>query len=151
IAGPQAVTAGVATGRLIDLPTTPWRHARFWVAGRPGDQLPRGSHPLLGVHIELAAGDGHAWQGDVGTARHPWLADHKVHGQPVLHGSAFAEIVLAAACEGLKLPVDAVCVRRLEIEQLLPLSDETPLHTRLFVNSDGTMRIEVHSRTGGNL
>ncbi|MGO9030770.1 type I polyketide synthase [Mycobacterium sp.] len=151
IAPPRAAKAGVAAGRLVDLPTTPWRHAPFWVAGRPDDQLPRGSHPLLGVHIELPAGDGHVWQGDVGTARHPWLADHKVHGQPTLHGPTFAEIVLAAACEGLKLPVDAVCVRRLEIEQLLPLSSETPFITRLFVNSDGTKRIEVHSRTGGNL
>jgi phthiocerol/phenolphthiocerol synthesis type-I polyketide synthase D len=150
IAPPQAVKAGGAAGRLVDLPTTPWRHARFWVVDRAGDQLPRGSHPLLGVHIELPAGDGHLWQGDAGTARHPWLAEHKVHGQPTLHGPAFAEIVLAAACEGLKLPVDAVCVRRLEIEQLLPLSSETPLSTRLFVNADGTMRMEVHSRTGGD-
>ena len=141
--------AASQAGRLVDLPATPWHHDRFWVADRPGDRLPRGAHPLLGIHVELPNGAGHVWQGDAGTARHPWLADHKVHGQPILPGPAFAEIVLAAACEGLGLPVDAVRVRRLEIEQMLPLADETPITTQLFVDPDGTKRVEVHSRAEG--
>jgi len=143
IAPPAAEPASEApAGLLVDIPTTPWQHARFWVADRPGHQLPRGAHPLLGAHVELP-GDGHVWQGDVGTARNSWLGDHKVHGQPILPGPAFAEIVLAAACEGLGLPVDAVCVRQLEIEQMLPLSDETRLTTQLSDN-----RVEVYSRSG---
>jgi phthiocerol/phenolphthiocerol synthesis type-I polyketide synthase E len=40
IAPPKAEAASC---RLADLPTTPWRHDRFWVAGRLGVQLPRGS------------------------------------------------------------------------------------------------------------
>ncbi len=51
----------------------------------------------------------------------PWLADHKVHGQPVMPGTGFGEIALAAASEALGLPVQSVVVNRLEVEQMLPL------------------------------
>jgi len=147
IAPPPA--EGGPSGRLADIPTTPWRHQRFWVAGDLGDRLPRGTHPLLGAHIELPQDGAHLWQADVGVARNPWLADHRVHGQPILPGPAFAEIVLAAAAQGLGRPVETICVRQLEIEQMLPLTDETRLITQLQADPDGSARVEVHSASGG--
>lgn len=147
LAPPPALRATQRPARpLVDLPTTPWRHARFWAAGGSDDQLPRNAHPLLGVHVELPDGS-HVWQGEVGTARHPWLADHKVAGQPILPGPAFAEIVLAAACQGWGVPAGAVVVRQLEIEQMLPLDDKTGLTTRLYLDQGGVTRVEVHSRS----
>ena len=44
------------------------------------------------------------------------LKDHKVHGQPVMPGAGFAEIVLAAGCEALGLPARELEVIRLEVE-----------------------------------
>ncbi|MFM8599374.1 MAG: type I polyketide synthase [Mycobacterium sp.] len=140
-----------AVAALADIPTTPWRHAHFWVAGASGQALPRGTHPLLGTHVELPNGAGHVWQGDVGTARNRWLADHKVHGQPILPGPAFAEIVLAAACEALGLSPAAVDVRHLEIEQMLPLSELTPITTQLSAGTGDAPRVEVHSRTDNGI
>ena len=50
----------------------------------------------------------------------PWLADHKVNGQSVMSAAGFAEMALAAGCEALGLPVEAVQVNDLEVEQPLP-------------------------------
>ena len=71
--------------------------------------------------MELPSGRDHVWQADVGTDVCPWLADHMVGGQPILPAAAFAEIALAAGSEAFGVPADAVVVRRLEVEQMLPL------------------------------
>ena len=132
--------------RLADLPPTPWQHSRHWLADRSAPRSTHGGHPLLGHHVELPSGEGHVWQGDVGTDAHPWLADHRVHGQPVLPAAGFAEMALAAACAALKPPPAGVVVTRLEIEQMLAVEPGTPVTTRLTADTDGTHRVEIHSR-----
>ena len=82
----------------------------------PAQGLPD-AHPLLGVHVEMPSGRDHVWQADIGTEMMPWLADHKVHGQAVMSAASFAEMALAAGCEALGLPVEAVQVNDLEVEQ----------------------------------
>ena len=55
-------------------------------------------HPLLGSHVVLPEEpERHVWQGEVGTAAQPWLADHQVHEVAVLPGAAYCEMALAAA------------------------------------------------------
>jgi len=131
----------------VDLPPTPWLHTRYWMqAPSVGGEF-AGSHPLLGVHVELPAGGGHVWQSDVGTDLNPWLADHKVHGQPVMPGAGFAEIALAAGCEALGCPVGELEVARLEVEQILPLDARTMLTTQLVGDGDRAARVEIHSRS----
>ena len=115
--------------RLVDIPPTPWLHSKYWVANRADGRQLTGAHPLLGVHVEMPSGRDHVWQADVGTDVIPWLEDHKVHGQPVMPAAAFAEIALAAGSEALGLPVDAVEVNRLEVEQMLPLGSQTQVTT----------------------
>ena len=83
------------------------------------------------MHVEMPSGRDHVWQADVGTELVPWLADHKVHGQPVMPATGFAEIALAAASEALGLPVQSVVVNRLEVEQMLPLGGQTQMTTQL--------------------
>jgi phthiocerol/phenolphthiocerol synthesis type-I polyketide synthase D len=136
-----------STGRLVDIPPTPWRHTRYWIANNSAGREYTGSHPLLGMHVELPSGGAHVWQADVGTDLHPWLDDHKVHGQPVMPGAGFAEIALAAGCEALGLPVQSVEVNRLEVEQMLPLDSRTPLTTQLTRDADNSIRVEIHSRS----
>jgi phthiocerol/phenolphthiocerol synthesis type-I polyketide synthase D len=132
---------------LVDLPPTPWLHTRYWMqTSSAGGEL-TGSHPLLGMHVELPAGGAHVWQSDVGTELNPWLADHKVHGQPVMPGAGFAEIVLAAGCEALGRPAAELELNRLEVEQMLPLDERTRLTTQLVGDTDGTARVEIHSRS----
>jgi phthiocerol/phenolphthiocerol synthesis type-I polyketide synthase D len=137
-----------ADGRVVDVPNAPWQHTPFWVADRSGLGDLSTSHPLLGVHMELPSGRDHVWQADVGTDVCPWLADHKVHGQPILPAAAFAEIALAAGSEALGLPAHAVSVMRLEVEQMLPLDGHTRITTQLSGTADGTARVEIHSRSG---
>jgi phthiocerol/phenolphthiocerol synthesis type-I polyketide synthase D len=136
---------------LVDLPPTPWLHTDYWMPSGSGRRQLIGSHPLLGMHVELptggvSAGGAHVWQSDVGTEMHPWLADHKVHGLPVMPGAGFAEIALAAGCEALGLPAREVEVDRLEVEQMLPLDEHTTLTTQLF-DDGGDKRVEIFSRS----
>ncbi len=150
---PPATTAGELGGNrehLVDVPATPWQHTSYWMPTGSGGREFSGSHPLLGVHVELPAGPSsvaHVWQSDVGTEPHPWLADHKVHGMPVMPGAGFAEIALAAGCEALRLPADKLAVHRLEVEQMLVLDGRTRLTTQLFDEADGSHRVEIYSRS----
>ncbi|BAX91782.1 type I polyketide synthase [Mycobacterium shigaense] len=137
-------------GRLADVPITPWQHAHFWVADRSAISDSVASHPLLGRHIEVPSSHDHVWQADVGTDVSPWLADHKVFGQPTMPGAGFAEISLAAASEALGLPVQALSINQLEVEQMLALNDHTQLTTQLTRGADDKIRIEIYSRSGGD-
>lgn len=134
-------------GRLADLPPTPWQHTRYWMAHRPVGAQMTGAHPLLGTHVETPSSGGHVWQAFIGTEVLPWLADHKVHGQPVMPAAAFAEIMLAAGSEALGLPAARVTVSRLEIEHMLPLDGQTGITTELTPSAQGA-RVEIFSRTG---
>ncbi|QUR66895.1 type I polyketide synthase [Mycobacterium spongiae] len=140
-------TPETANGRRADLPPTPWHHEKFWVPDRSGMLHVAATHPLLGTHTEIPSGRDHVWQANVGTSVQPWLADHKVHGQPIMPAAAFAEIALAASSEALGLPVDAISVRQLEVEQMLPIDSSTEMTTQLTRGSDDKTRIEVYSRT----
>ncbi|MEW5809831.1 MAG: type I polyketide synthase [Actinomycetota bacterium] len=143
---PPAVSADGAAGRLVDVPPTAWQHVPFWLDDRSGHTQYAGAHPLLGVHVELPSGNGHVWQSDVGTDAHPWLADHVVHGLPVMPGAGFAEIAFAAAQEALGLPATGVAVS-VEVEQMLPLDPQTQLTTQISTDENGAQRVEIHSRS----
>ncbi|MBV8180917.1 MAG: SDR family NAD(P)-dependent oxidoreductase, partial [Mycobacterium sp.] len=147
---PSAVATQTGSGakRLTDLPPTPWLHSRYWAAPTSANRQSASAHPLLGTHVELPSGRDHVFQADVGTDLVPWLADHKVHGQPVMPGTGFGEIALAAASEALGLPAQSVTVG-VEVEQMLPLDASTQLTTQLTRGEhDGDeIRIEIHSRS----
>ena len=150
LAAVGATAPGADGGRLADLPHTPWLHSTFWVADRSSMADLNNAHPLLGAHMELPSGCDHVWQADVGTEVCPWLADHKVHGQPILPAAAFAEIAMAAGSEALGLPAHGVSVTQLEVEQMLPLDSHTRITTQFNRGADGTARIEIHSRSANN-
>ncbi len=138
--------SSAGTGRFVDIPTTPWHRSRFWVPDRSDAWMPNDAHPLLGMHTEMPSGD-HVWQADVGTDVLPWLGDYRVHGQPMMPASAFAEIAIAATREALGQPARAIEVRGLAVEQGLPLERHTRITTQLIRGSDDERRVEVHSRS----
>ena len=77
-------------GRLIDAPLPTWTHQRLLVeadGSRAHGESTVPVHPLLGAHVRLPEEpERHAWQGDIGTAALPWLADHQVNGVRGLSG-----------------------------------------------------------------
>lgn len=149
LAAVGAARLPTSNGRLVDLPPTSWQHSRFWVADRSTMPELAATHPLLGTHIEIPSAGGHIWQADVGTDVCPWLADHRVFGQPIMPAAAFAEIALAAGSEALGLPADSIVVNQFEVEQMLPLDGHTQLTTQLIRNGDSKIRVEVYSRSPG--
>ncbi|MBV8292532.1 MAG: SDR family NAD(P)-dependent oxidoreductase, partial [Mycobacterium sp.] len=150
----QLATLGVIpkTGgvRRADIPPSPWLHASYWFEKKPaGPRLPD-VHPLLGVHVEMPSGRDHVWQADIRTETIPWLADHKVHGRASMSAAGFAEMALAAGRQALRLPVEAVQVNALDIEQTLVLDGQTRVTTQFTQGADGN-RVEIHaSSAGGN-
>lgn len=146
VAPPAAKAPEGAEGRLVSVPATAWQHTAYWMADRSANQQFAGAHPLLGLHVELPSGSGHVWQSDVGLDAHPWLADHIVHGLPVMPGAGFAEIALAAAREALDLPATGVEVA-VEVQEMLPLDEHTKLTTQVSRGEDGALSVEIHSRS----
>jgi phthiocerol/phenolphthiocerol synthesis type-I polyketide synthase D len=147
LAAVGAAASDDMTGRLVDLPSTPWHHRRFWVADRSAMSELAVTHPLLGAHIEMPSNGDHVWQADVGTDVCPWLGDHKVFGQPIMPAAGFAEIALAAAGEALGLTADAILLNQFEVEQMLPLDAHTQLTTQLIRDGDSKIRVEIYSRS----
>jgi phthiocerol/phenolphthiocerol synthesis type-I polyketide synthase D len=147
LAAVGGTAAASTSGRLVDLPPTPWHHSRFWVADRSAMSDQTAGHPLLGAHIEMPCNGDHVWQADVGTDVCPWLGDHKVFGQPIMPAAGFAEIALAAATEALGVAADAVVINQFEVEQMLRLDRHTQLTTQLIRDGDSKIRVEVYSRS----
>jgi phthiocerol/phenolphthiocerol synthesis type-I polyketide synthase D len=144
---PSDEDAPSGNGRLADLPPTPWQHRRYWLASRGVDRALTGTHPLLGLHVELPSGRDHVWQADVGTDVIGWLADHEVHGRAVMPAAGFAEMALAGGSDGLGLPAHRITVKRLEVEQMLALDAQTMVTTNLTCGADADVRVEIHCRS----
>ncbi|HEY7146091.1 MAG TPA: type I polyketide synthase, partial [Streptosporangiaceae bacterium] len=81
-----------------DLPTYAFQRDRYRLAepsvtdaaGLGQDRL---DHPLLTATAELPDGS-YLFTGRLTLDTHPWLADHAVHGTPLLPGTAYAEMLL---------------------------------------------------------
>jgi acyl transferase domain-containing protein/acyl carrier protein len=90
-------------GRQIDLPGYAFQHQRFWPPSAPADVTAAGlgsaDHPLLGAAIDLADDGSMVLTGLLSLRSHPWLADHTVHGDVVLPGTAFVEMALRAGAD----------------------------------------------------
>ncbi|WP_007513224.1 type I polyketide synthase [Pseudofrankia saprophytica] len=144
-------TAGRAPARRApEPPTTAWDRRPYWFrptdARRPAAGAGAG-HPLLGARVDLPEGGRYLWSADVGTAAVGWLADHTVHGAPVLPGAAHAEIALAAATAVLGSP--DVVVGDLEIHRIVPLADQTTITVSFRVTDSGGT-VDVHTRSAGS-
>ncbi|WP_051342532.1 type I polyketide synthase [Pseudonocardia spinosispora] len=142
-----------APGTLLDLPTTVWDRQRHWIdvpLAHPGRRDPSGEveHPLLGTHTEVPAGQGttHLWLAELGTAEHPWLADHRVDDVTVLPGAAYAEIALAAAARHFECGPERIAVSALRFEQLLALDARTTASIELTGRGADEARLTVRTR-----
>ncbi|RKI20291.1 SDR family NAD(P)-dependent oxidoreductase [Corallococcus sp. AB030] len=92
-----------ASGRIVSLPTYPFRRERFWIDAptppAPAQGLPE-QEPLLGRR-EHPGNDGPAIEQTL-SEQEPLLADHVLHGEPTLPGVFMLAKLLAT--EGLTGP-----------------------------------------------
>ncbi|MFR0359502.1 SDR family NAD(P)-dependent oxidoreductase, partial [Streptomyces sediminimaris] len=84
--------------RRVDLPTYPFQHRRYWSAATIAGNAQGGdTHPLLSAAVEIAGTGAFVWSGRVSALMQPWLADHAVHGEVLVPGTAFLELAMKAA------------------------------------------------------
>ena len=139
-------------GELVDAPLPTWTHRELMLDREGQEQLAQGSsvlavHPLLGAHVHLVEEpERDVWQGEVGTAAHPWLEDHQIHSIATLPGAAYCEMALSAAREVLG---EGSEVRDVRFEQTLLLDDETPISVSAVVETPERLAFAVETNDEG--
>jgi len=141
-------------GQLVELPTYAFQRQRYWP--RPAAYLPGiaeaigladACHPLLGVTVELASGDGLVVTGRVSLQWQPWLADHAVTGTVLLPGTAFVEMAVHVGGK-----VGCSRVEELALGAPLVLDDQDEIQVQVAVSSpdqSGLRTVEIYSRPEG--
>ncbi|MGB3483286.1 MAG: sulfolipid-1 biosynthesis phthioceranic/hydroxyphthioceranic acid synthase [Mycobacterium sp.] len=141
------------SGRLVDAPLPSWTHRRLWLhPDAPDSSTPGGHtvsvHPLLGPHVRLPeVPERHVWQAELGTAAHPWLAEHRVRDVAVLPGAAYCEMALASARVALG---DSAEVRDLRFEQALLLDAQTTAGVSTTLSAPGVADLLIESHRDDN-
>ncbi|MBB4684134.1 type I polyketide synthase [Amycolatopsis jiangsuensis] len=138
-------------GKIVDLPTYAFQGVHYWLstADEPGEVSSTGlepaGHPLLGVAIPFAEGDGFLLHGRISTATQAWLSGHVVGGSVLLPGTAFLELALRAGEEAGDLRVGELTVRA-----PLPVGAEgVRVQVRVGSSDDAGVRaLSIHAQTG---
>ncbi len=145
---------GEGHARCVKLPTYAFQRERFWLLGSAGSgdasslgQSPA-EHPVLGAVLQLAE-QARAWvfTGRLSLVSHPWLADHTIMDTPLVPGTVFVELVLAAG-ERVGLPT----IEELTLQAPLLLNERDAVQLQLTVSeidAEGCSQVNVYSRPEG--
>ncbi|MYV98408.1 type I polyketide synthase, partial [Streptomyces sp. SID3343] len=138
-----------AGGRLADVPTTAWEHRRYWLReGPPATRPAVDVHPLLGVHVVVpGARAQHLWQAEISVEALPWLGDHAVNDVPVLPGTGYCEMALAASCQAFGVPAERIALEDVDYQALLVL--DGPVTVTVAVRVEGPERAVVEVVSAG--
>ncbi|WP_020500827.1 type I polyketide synthase, partial [Sciscionella marina] len=139
--------------RPVQLPTYPFQRARYWLPATAGTGdaaglgLGSAEHPLLGAVVSVADADGLLLTGSLSLRTHPWLAEHVVHGQVVVPGTALVELAVRAADETGLAALD-----ELTLQTPLVVPETGAVQVQLWAgepDESGSRRLTVHSRPHG--
>ncbi len=145
---PLNFAAVTPNGRFTPLPAYPWQRERYWLAHDPGprttSQEPR-LHPLLGRCVSKERESG-IWEGPLGLTANAYLFDRLGQDAAIMPGSAYLELLAAAARELFgETPVSISDVR---YRRALLLDQDRPTPTIRVTVASG--RCQVASRIGGD-
>jgi phthiocerol/phenolphthiocerol synthesis type-I polyketide synthase C len=137
------IAFGDDPGPVADLPAYPWQRKIHRLAETPestGWLRVRPAHPLIGARL---SSDSLEWRTQLDPILVPALADHRIDGQVLLAGAAFAEMALAAARDWLGAEVTTI--KDLEIAQPMLFSPNSSREVLCRV-TPSTAMIEIMSR-----
>ena len=144
-ADPRGASAFQGAAEREALPRTPFARTRIWFP-RTVEAAPlagaRMAHPLLGMAQAAEQGRWISW---LDTDLAPWLADHRLFGEPVLPAAAMAEAALAAAA-ALHPEAPALEVADLTILRPLPLEPGRTRQLRVTADAEGGVVLEARRR-----
>ncbi|MEU4469136.1 SDR family NAD(P)-dependent oxidoreductase [Streptomyces sp. NPDC024017] len=133
-------------GRWAELPTYAFQRQRYWLTTpQETTTAATSDHPLLDSVVDLPADGGRGGVvggGRLSLERHPWLAEHVVHGAHLVPATVPAEL---AAWAAHKAGCDTVEELTLETPLVLSRTGEREIRVVL----DGTGAVSVHSRGEG--
>jgi phthiocerol/phenolphthiocerol synthesis type-I polyketide synthase C len=137
------IAFGEDPGPVPNLPAYAWRRNPYRLAETTeatGWMRPRPVHPLIGARL---SSDSLEWRGQLDPVLVPALADHRIDGQVLLPGAAFAEMALAVARDWLGS--ETAMIKDLEIAQPM-LFSATASREILCRATPGTATVEIMSR-----
>ncbi|MEV8099753.1 type I polyketide synthase [Kitasatospora sp. NPDC085879] len=137
-----------ADGHLTDVPALTFDRRPHWTDLAP----PRAASPhaerapaaLPGTHTDVPGDQPrHTWHADAGTDVLPWMADHRVHGQPVLPGAAYCALALTAAGEVLPGAAHGIEATDIHFREMLHLDAHTPVATTVTLTGTDRADCEI--------
>ncbi len=136
----------------VSLPTYPFQRQQYWIErtsdfqqnlnhlesqGKKNEEL-KTIHPLLGKQFPSAA-KAIIFQSSLSLEATKWLKEHQVNHHPILPGSVYLEIALAAAINILKSHL--ITLENITIEKPLALSEHSPLSLQTIIEPNQTFQI----------
>jgi acyl transferase domain-containing protein/acyl carrier protein len=119
----------------VTLPSSPFQRQRFWISNTRRSVHPAPAvHPLLGRRVATASSD-IIYESAVSVSEHPYLADHRVHGSVVVPATAYLEMAIAAATDGLRAAdADTIVLEDVAIHRALALGDQERVTVQLVMS-----------------
>lgn len=133
-------------GQLTQLPMYPWQLKAYWTESVESrdDRLLTLIHPLLGQRMSPAFP---TWELEVSPRLLPYLQDHRIQGNVLLPGAAYAEMALAAAHEVFS--EGEYTLEDLAFKKALFLPETSDPRIQIVVHpQEGTVDIYSYTPTG---
>jgi acyl transferase domain-containing protein len=117
---------------LVDLPTYPWNHQRYWHESRIEDQYLHRKHPktsLIGAPHPSLGSNEFTWRGFIRPSEQKWISDHKIQGDTLYPGAGYIAMALEAACQTAdsSKKIASLTLRDIQLNAAAILSDDSDM------------------------